>query len=60
MAYLQSRNIAQFAIDIDSFDWRSRNPPTIIHRVMSRLEKRGRGIVLLHVTHQRRQRFLGF
>jgi len=51
MAYLQSRNIAQFAIDIDSFDWRSRNPPTIIHRVMSRLEKRGRGIVLLHDTY---------
>jgi len=40
IAYLQSRNIAQFAIDIDSFDWRSRNPPNIVHRVMSRLERR--------------------
>jgi peptidoglycan-N-acetylglucosamine deacetylase len=50
-AYLQSRNIAQFAIDIDSFDWRRRNPPSIIRRVMSQLEKRGRGIVLLHDTY---------
>src|SRR5215813_884297 len=51
VAYLQSRNIAQFAIDIDSLDWRSRDPPSIIHRVMSSLEKRGRGIVLLHDTY---------
>src|SRR5262245_31551197 len=51
IAYLQSRNIAQFAIDIDSFDWRSRNPPNIVHRVMARLERRGRGIVLLHDTY---------
>ena len=48
VAYLQSRNIAQFAIDIDSFDWRSRNAPSVIHRVMSTLEQRGRGIILLH------------
>jgi peptidoglycan/xylan/chitin deacetylase (PgdA/CDA1 family) len=48
VAYLQSRNIAQFAIDIDSFDWRSRNAPSVTHRVMSTLEKRGRGIILLH------------
>ena len=51
IAYLQSRNIAQFAIDIDSLDWRSRNPSSIVHRVMSQLEKRGRGIILLHDTY---------
>jgi peptidoglycan/xylan/chitin deacetylase (PgdA/CDA1 family) len=51
IAYLQSRNIAQCAIDIDSLDWRSRNPPSIIRRVMSQLQKRGRGIVLLHDTY---------
>ncbi len=50
-AYLQGRNIAQFAIDIDALDWRSRNPSSIIRRVMSQLEKRGRGIVLLHDTY---------
>ena len=51
IAYLQSRNIAQFAIDIDSLDWRSRNPPGIVRRIMSQLEKRGRGIILLHDTY---------
>jgi len=51
IAYLQRRNIAQFAIDIDSLDWRSRNPSSIIRRVMSQLQKRGRGIVLLHDTY---------
>src|SRR5262245_4647976 len=48
VAYLQSRNIAQFAIDIDSFDWRSRNASRVVQRVMSTLEQRGRGIILLH------------
>jgi len=48
VAYLQSRNIAQFAIDIDAFDWRSRNAASVIQRVMSTLEQRGRGIILLH------------
>jgi peptidoglycan/xylan/chitin deacetylase (PgdA/CDA1 family) len=48
VAYLQSRNIAQFAIDIDSFDWRSRNATSVVHRVMSTLEQRGRGIILMH------------
>jgi peptidoglycan-N-acetylglucosamine deacetylase len=48
VAYLQSRNIAQFAIDIDSFDWRSRNAQSVVQRVMSTLEQHGRGIILLH------------
>jgi len=51
IAYLQRRNIAQFAIDIDSLDWRSRNPSSIIRRVIFQLEKRGRRIVLLHDTY---------
>src|SRR5262245_39621244 len=48
VAYLQSRNVAQFAIDIDSFDWRSRNAASVVHRVMFTLDQRGRGIILLH------------
>src|SRR5262245_12313935 len=51
VAYLKSRNIAQFAIDIDSFDWRNRNAPSVVRRVMSALEQRGRGIILLHDIH---------
>jgi peptidoglycan/xylan/chitin deacetylase (PgdA/CDA1 family) len=51
VAYLKSRNIGQFDIDVDSFDWRSRNAPAVIRRVMSTLEHRGRGIILLHDIH---------
>jgi peptidoglycan-N-acetylglucosamine deacetylase len=51
VAYLRSRNIAQFDIDIDSFDWRNRNAATVIRRVMSTLKQRGRGIILMHDIH---------
>ena len=51
IAYLKSRNVAQFAIDIDSFDWRTRNSQSVIARVMAGLERRGRGIILLHDIH---------
>ena len=49
--YLKSRNIAQFAIDIDSFDWRSRNPQSVLRRVEASLVRHGRGIILLHDIH---------
>jgi peptidoglycan/xylan/chitin deacetylase (PgdA/CDA1 family) len=42
LAHLQSRNVAQFAIDIDSFDWRTRSPQSVIARVMAGLERRGK------------------
>lgn len=51
IAYLQSRNIAMFATDIDSFDYRTRNPQTVVRRVMASLERRGRGIILFHDIH---------
>jgi peptidoglycan/xylan/chitin deacetylase (PgdA/CDA1 family) len=51
VAYLQGRDIAQFAVDIDSSDWLLRNAQRVIQRVMSRLEARGRGIILLHDIH---------
>jgi peptidoglycan/xylan/chitin deacetylase (PgdA/CDA1 family) len=51
VAYLKSRNIAQFAIDVDSFDWQSRNAASIVRRVMSVLQQTGRGIILLHDIH---------
>jgi peptidoglycan/xylan/chitin deacetylase (PgdA/CDA1 family) len=51
VAYLKSRNIGQFAIDVDSFDWRTRDARSIVLRVMAGLERRGRGIVLLHDIH---------
>ena len=51
IAYLQSRNFAQFAVDIDSFDWRTRNAQRVVSRVMAGLGHRGRGIILLHDIH---------
>jgi peptidoglycan/xylan/chitin deacetylase (PgdA/CDA1 family) len=51
ITYLKSRDVAQFAIDIDSFDWRTRNSQSVIARVMAGLERRGRGIILLHDIH---------
>jgi peptidoglycan/xylan/chitin deacetylase (PgdA/CDA1 family) len=50
-AYLRTRNIAQFAIDIDSFDWRTRHPQSVVRRVAASLHERGRGIILLHDIH---------
>jgi peptidoglycan/xylan/chitin deacetylase (PgdA/CDA1 family) len=49
--YLKSRNIAQFAIDIDSWDYLTRSPQIVVKRTMARLETKGRGIILLHDIH---------
>ncbi len=48
LAYLAQRNIATFSTDIDSFDFKMRRPEQVIKSVMSKLEKRGKGIVLMH------------
>lgn len=50
--YFKSRNIAQFAVDIDSSDWRVRSSAPVIARVMAGLKARGRGIILLHDIHK--------
>ena len=46
--YLQQRNIGIFSIDVNSSDFRVRNPEQLIASVMAKLEKRGKGILLLH------------
>lgn len=56
--YLQSRNIGQFAIDIDSQDWRTHNPTSVIRKVMAGLQRRGRGIILMHDIHRSTARAL--
>ena len=48
MTYLASRNIATFSTDLDSFDFKLRKPEQVIKSVMSKLEKRGKGIILMH------------
>jgi hypothetical protein len=48
LEYLAHRNIAVFSTDIDSRDFTMHKPEPVIDSVMSQLEKRGKGIVLLH------------
>lgn len=48
MKYLASRNIAIFSTDFDSFDFKMRKPEQVIKSVMDKLEKHGKGIILMH------------
>jgi peptidoglycan-N-acetylglucosamine deacetylase len=48
MAYLGSRNVAIFSCDLDSFDFRAKDATQIINTVMTKLEKSGKGIILMH------------
>jgi peptidoglycan/xylan/chitin deacetylase (PgdA/CDA1 family) len=48
MAYLGTRNVAIFSCDLDSFDFRANNAEQIIRTVMTKLDKQGKGIILMH------------
>jgi peptidoglycan/xylan/chitin deacetylase (PgdA/CDA1 family) len=48
MAYLGTRNVAMFSTDLDSFDFRSSNPDQIVNTVMTKVDKLGKGIILMH------------
>lgn len=48
LAYLQKRNVAMFSTDVDSFDFKFRNSEHTVKAVIDRLEKLGKGIVLMH------------
>ena len=48
VTYLGDRNVAIFACDLDSFDFRAQKPEQIVDRVMSSLAKQGKGIILMH------------
>jgi peptidoglycan/xylan/chitin deacetylase (PgdA/CDA1 family) len=48
LSYLAERNIATLSTDIDSFDFKMRKPEQVIDSVMRKLEKRGKGIILMH------------
>jgi peptidoglycan/xylan/chitin deacetylase (PgdA/CDA1 family) len=52
VAYLGTRNIAMFSTDIDSFDFKPQNSDHIVKSVMSKLEKMGKGIILMHDIHK--------
>lgn len=52
LAHLGKRNIAVFSTDIDSFDFKPQTPEKIVKTVMDKLEKNGKGIVLMHDIHK--------
>jgi peptidoglycan/xylan/chitin deacetylase (PgdA/CDA1 family) len=48
LSYLGERNMAVFSTDIDSFDFKMRKPDQVVKSVMTKLEKHGKGIILMH------------
>lgn len=48
LEHLATRNIAIFSTDIDSFDFKIQKPDSIVDTVMKKLEKHGKGIILMH------------
>jgi peptidoglycan/xylan/chitin deacetylase (PgdA/CDA1 family) len=48
LGYLNTRNIAMFSCDVDSYDFKSSGPDQIIQTVMTKLDKQGKGIILMH------------
>lgn len=52
IAYLGKRNLAMFSTDIDSFDFKPQPAEHIVKHVMARLDKLGKGIVLMHDIHK--------
>jgi len=52
MDHLASRNIAIFSCDLDSFDFKLRKPEDVVKSVMTKLERKGKGIILMHDSHE--------
>jgi len=48
MAYLGSRNVAMFSCDVDSFDFRAKDATQVVNTVMTKIDKSGKGIILMH------------
>lgn len=48
VAYLGERNVGIFSTDLDSLDYKVKNPEQLVAKLMPRLKARGKGILLLH------------
>jgi peptidoglycan/xylan/chitin deacetylase (PgdA/CDA1 family) len=48
LTHLQGRNVSMFSTDIDSFDFKFRAPEQLVSTLMAKVEKRGKGMLLLH------------
>jgi peptidoglycan/xylan/chitin deacetylase (PgdA/CDA1 family) len=52
VTYLGTRNIAMVSCDLDSFDFKARNAQQVIDVTMKKLDKLGKGIILMHDFHK--------
>jgi peptidoglycan/xylan/chitin deacetylase (PgdA/CDA1 family) len=52
MKYMAERNVGIFSTDLDSFDFKTRKPEQVVNNVMKKLEKTGKGIILMHDFQQ--------
>ena len=52
LKYVGERNIGVFSTDMDSFDFKMRKPDQVVSSVMKKLEKHGKGIILMHDFQQ--------
>ena len=52
VTYLGTRNIAIFSCDLDSFDFKARNAQQVIDVTFKKLDKLGKGIILMHDFHK--------
>jgi peptidoglycan/xylan/chitin deacetylase (PgdA/CDA1 family) len=52
VTYLGSRNIAIFSCDLDSFDFKARDAKQVIDVTFKKLDKLGKGIILMHDFHK--------
>ena len=52
VTYLGDRNIGIFSCDLDSFDFKARNAQAVIDVTMKKLDKLGKGIILMHDFHK--------
>ena len=48
VTYMGERNIGIWSTDMDSFDFTMRTPERVIKAVLTKLDKHGKGIVLMH------------
>lgn len=52
LAHLQGRNVAMFSTDVDSFDFKIQPPANLVKGIISKLDKKGKGILLMHDIHK--------
>ena len=48
LTYLGERNVASFSTDVDSWDFKIKKPEELTKSLMAKLQKAGKGIILMH------------